>query len=362
LTKVSKRKKAAGPFSLLSFPSTPALLKIAAETYVADNCPPTPDESSSSYISRTGKIRIGYFSADFHRHATSYLMARLIELHDRSNFEIFGFSFGPSADNDMRRRLSAAFDQLIDVRDRSDKEIAELARSLQIAIAVDLKGFTEHSRTGVFAHRSAPIQVNYLGFPGTMGANYIDYIIADRTLIRPEEVEFYSEKIVYLPHSYQVNARTRRISDRRFTRDELGLPADAFVFCCFNSCFKITPDVFDIWMRLLAKLDGSVLWLLESNASAAESLRAEAVRPGIASERLVFAQPMEVSDHLARHAAADLFLDTLYCNAHTTASDALWAGLPIVTRLGDTFAGRVAASLLKWNRLAGTHHTHGGRI
>jgi len=346
LTEVSNRRKPASPFNLLSIPSTLSEQKIAAETYIADNFPPILGESASSHISHPGKIRIGYFSADFHRHATPYLMAQLFELHDRSKFEIFGFSFGPSADDEMRQRLTAGFDQLIDVKDRSDKEIADLARNLQIDIGVDLKGFTDQSRTGIFAHRAAPIQVNYLGYPGTMGANYIDYIIADKTLIRPEEAEFYSEKIAYLPHCYQVNDTKRRISDRRFTRDELGLPADAFVFCCFNNCFKITPDVFDIWMRLLTQVDGSVLWLLESNASAVKSLRAEAMRRGIGSARLVFAKPMDLSDHLARHASADLFLDTFYYNAHTTASDALWAGLPLVTRLGDTFAGRVAASLL----------------
>jgi len=346
LTEVSKRRKAASPFNLLSIPSTLSEQKIAAETYVADNFPPISDESESSHASHSGKIRIGYFSADFHRHAIPYLMAQLVELHDRSKFEILGFSFGPSADDDVRRRLTAGFDQLIDVNDKSDDEVAHLARKLQVHIGVDLKGFTDHSRTEIFAHRAAPIQVNYLGYPGTMGANYIDYIIADRILIRPEEAEFYGEKIAYLPHTYQVNDRTRRISDRRFTRDELGLPADAFVFCCFNNCFKITPDVFRIWMRLLTKVDGSVLWLLESNAWAVKSLRAEAVRHGIGSERLVFAGPMDLPDHLARHASADLFLDTFYYNAHTTASDALWSGLPLITRLGDTFAGRVAASLL----------------
>ena len=346
LTEVSNRRKVASPFNLLSIPSTLSEQKIAAETYVADNFPPTSDEIASSHASHSGKIRIGYFSADFRRHAIPYLMAQLLELHDRSNFEILGFSFGPSADDDMRRRLTAGFDQFIDVKDKSDEEIADLARNLQVDIGVDLKGFTDHSRTGIFAHRAAPIQVNYLGYPGTIGASYIDYIIADRILIRPEEAEFYSEKIAYLPHSYQVNDRTRRISDRRFTRDDLGLPAEAFVFCCFNNCFKITPDVFDVWMRLLTKVDGSVLWLLESNAWAIKSLRAEAERHGIASERLVFAEPMDLPDHLARHLSADLFLDTFYYNAHTTASDALWSGLPLVTRLGDTFAGRVAASLL----------------
>src|SRR5262249_11181951 len=309
--------------------------KIAAETYVADNFPPVANESVSFSVCHPGKVRIGYFSADFRDHAVAYLIAHLFELHDRSKFEIFGFSFGRSVDDSMRRRLTAGFDQLVDVKDKSDKAIADLAKSLQINIAVDLMGITEQSRTGIFAHRAAPIQVNFLGFPGTMGASYIDYIVADRTLIRPGEAEFYSEKVVYLPHSYQVNDRTRRISDRYFTRDELGLPADAFIFCCFNNSFKITPDVFDIWMRLLTKVDESVLWLSRTNASAVKSLRAEAMRRGIAGDRIVFAERVaQNADHLARLASADLFLDTFYYNAHTTASDALWAGVPIVTRVG----------------------------
>jgi predicted O-linked N-acetylglucosamine transferase (SPINDLY family) len=347
LTEVSKQAKAASPFHLMSIPSRLSEQKIAAETYVADNFPLVTDELLLSSVSHPGKIRIGYFSADFRNHAVAYLIAHLFELHDRSKFEIFGFSFGPAPEDEMRRRLTAGFDQLIDVQDKSDKETAVLARNLEINIAVDLMGFTQQSRTGIFAHRAAPIQVNYLGFPGTMGADYIDYIIADTTLIRPEEAQFYNEKIVYLPHTYQINDRTRCISDRRFTREELGLPADAFVFCCFNNCFKITPDLFDIWMRLLAKIDGSVLWLAESNAPAVKSLRAEAVRRGIMGERLVFAERIEqLADHLALLASADLFLDTFYYTAQSTASDALWAGLPLITRLGDTFAGRVAASLL----------------
>jgi predicted O-linked N-acetylglucosamine transferase (SPINDLY family) len=347
LSAVSTRKRAASPFNLLSIPSTLSQQKLAAETFAADNFPPVADESASSFISRAGKIRIGYFSADFRDHPVAHLIAQLFELHDRSKFEVFGYSFGPSAADEMRRRLSVGFDQLIDVKDKSDKEVADSAKDLQIDIAVDLMGFTEGSRTGIFAHRAAPIQVNYLGFPGTMGGNYIDYIIADRVLIRPEESDFYSEKIVYLPHSYQVNDSTRSISDRRFTREELGLPRDAFVFCCFNNVFKITPDVFDTWMKLLTKVEGSVLWLPQSHPAAVVSLRAEAARRRVAGERLVFAERMEqLSDHLARMASADLFLDTFYYNAHTTASDALWAGVPIVTRLGHTFAGRVGASLL----------------
>jgi predicted O-linked N-acetylglucosamine transferase (SPINDLY family) len=347
LAEVSNRRRAATPFSLLSIPSTLSQQKIAAEIYTGDNFPAMSDVSVPPGSFQSGKIRIGYFSGNFWDHPVAHLIAQLFELHDRSKFEILGFSFGPAADDDMRRRLTAGLDQLIDAKDRTDKEIADLARSLQINVAVDLMGFTEQSRTGIFAHRAAPIQVNYLGVAATMGANYIDYIIADKIVIAPEEAEFYTEKIAYLPYSFQINDRTRRISDRRFTRDELGLPANGFVFCCFNNSYKITPDVFDIWMRLLRKLDGSVLWLSGTNRSAVKSLRAEAMRHGIESERLVFAERMDhLSDHLARHAAADLFLDTFYYNAHTTASDALWAGLPLITRLGDTFAGRVAASLL----------------
>lgn len=222
-----------------------------------------------------------------------------------------------------------------------------LARSLQIDIAIDLNGFTKHNRTGIFALRAAPIQVNYLGYPGTMGAEYIDYLIADRVVIPPDDQRHYVEKIVYLPDAYQANDTLRPIADRPSTRAECGLPETGFVFACFNNNYKITPAFFDIWMRLLRSVDGSVLWLLEDNLAAERNLRSEAQSRGIAAERLVFAPRMELSEHLARHRLADLFLDTLPYNAHTTASDALWAGLPLLTCRGDTFAGRVAASLLQ---------------
>ena len=221
-----------------------------------------------------------------------------------------------------------------------------LARSLEIDIGVDLKGFTEDARTNIFAMRAAPIQVNYLGYPGTMGADYIDYLIADSTVIPASYRPHYTEKIVYLPNSYQPNDRKRQISDKMFTRSELGLPQEGFVFCCFNNNYKITPDVFDSWMRILEHVEGSVLWLLEDNEIAARNLKKEASVRGIDPDRLVFAPRMALPDHLARHRMADLFLDTLPYNAHTTASDALWAGLPVLTQIGETFAGRVAASLL----------------
>jgi predicted O-linked N-acetylglucosamine transferase (SPINDLY family) len=246
----------------------------------------------------------------------------------------------------MRQRVSAAFDRFIDIGNQSDQGIASLAKCLEIDIAIDLKGFTTNARTGIFALRSAPIQVSYLGYPGTMGAPYIDYLIADPTFIPDEHQQHYTEKIAYLPDSYQVNDSHRQISERQFTRSEVGLPDAGFVFCCFNNNFKITPDVFDIWMQLLKRIDGSVLWLFEDNTQAKQNLLNEAIKRGITANQLVFAPRMDLPDHLARHRLADLFLDTFYCNAHTTASDALWADLPVLTCLGKTFAGRVATSLL----------------
>ncbi len=292
------------------------------------------------------RIRIGYFSADFHNHATAQLMAGLFEHHDRLKFEVTAFSFGPESQDPIRRRLEAAFDVFLDVRDRADREVALLARERQIDIAVDLKGFTRDARPGIFALRAAPVQVSYLGYPGTLGAPYMDYLIADRVLIPPESAQFYSEKIVYLPDSYQVNDAARVIAERVFSRAELGLPETGFVYCCFNNNYKITPATFDGWMRILRQVPGSVLWLLEDNAGAAGNLRAAAEARGVSAARLVFAPRLPVADHLARQRAADLFLDTLPCNAHTTASDALWAGLPLLTCLGESFAGRVAGSLL----------------
>ena len=292
------------------------------------------------------KIRLGYYSADFYNHATCMLMAELFEKHDKTKFELFAFSFGPDIKDPMRARVEAAFDQFIDVSTMSDKEIAEFSRMLSIDIAIDLKGSTKDHRFGIFSYRAAPVQVSYLGYPGTMGAEYIDYLIADKTLIPEESQKFYTEKIAYMPHSYQVNDRSRVISDRVFTKQEVGLPEEGFVFACFNSNYKITPDMFDVWVRILKSVEGSVLWLFEENKTAAVNLRKEAQKRGLAPERLVFAPKMELSEHLARHKLADLFIDTLPCNAHTTASDALWAGLPVLTCMGESFASRVAASLL----------------
>lgn len=292
------------------------------------------------------RLRIAYLSADLRVHATAYLIAGLFERHDRSRFETFGVSFGRQETSPMRTRLERAFDHFIEARDKTDAGIAQLLRDNEIDIAVDLKGYTTDSRAGIFASRAAPIQVNYLGFPSTMGAPFIDYIIADRIVIPDEHREFYDEKIVTLPDSYQPNDAKRAISGRRPSRAEAGLPEQGFVFCSFNNSYKLTPALFDIWMRLLKAVDGSVLWLLDTNPPAVRNLRREAAARGLAPERLVFGPFLPMEEHLARLSLADLFLDTLPCNAHTTASDALWAGVPVLTCLGSTFAGRVAASVV----------------
>jgi len=344
--RIGHRELASLPFPVLSMTSTLPLQRMAAEIYVNEIHPARPELGNIAKLQGDRKVRLGYFSADFHSHATTYLMAELFELHDRTRFELVAFSFGPDSTGEMRQRIRSAFDQFLDVQNQSDLEVAELSRNLGIDIAIDLKGFTQDSRADIFAYRAAPIQVNYLGYPGTMGADYMDYLVADRTLVPEESQQHYAEKIAYLPHSYQVNDTHRQISDQIFTRQELGLPPSGFVYCCFNNNYKITPDTFSSWMRILSRVEGSVLWLFEDNPVAAKNLRQEAHQRGVDPQRLVFAQRMPLPDHLARHRAADLFLDTLPYNAHTTASDALWAGLPVLTCMGEAFASRVAASLL----------------
>jgi len=334
------------PFPVLSLVDLPAINKLASKNYVEEKYPKSEFLGPITKNKRTDKIRIGYYSSDFHNHATAFLIAELFEAHDATKFELFGFSFGPEKDDEMRTRISSAFDKFIDVNKKSDRDVATLSRDFGIDIAIDLKGFTKDSRVGIFAERCAPIQVNYLGYPGTMAAEYIDYIIADKTLIRQEDQPNYTEKIVYLPNSYQINDAQRNISDRVFLKNELGLPEKGFVFCCFNNNYKILPPTFDSWMRILRAVEGSVLWLFEDNITAAENLRKESEKRGVDSCRLVFAKRMPLPEHLARHKLADLFIDTLPCNAHTTASDALWAGLPVLTCMGQSFASRVAASLL----------------
>lgn len=295
---------------------------------------------------RPERLRIGYFSANFHNHAVMYLMAGLLEAHDRSQFRIHAYSFGPAADDEMRKRAKAVMDVFHDVEALSDKEIAEKARADGIDIAVDLMGHTENARSEIFAYRAAPIQVNYLGYPGSMGAPFIDYIVADRILIPDAMQTHFAEKIIYLPHTYMPADDQREISSRPMTRTEMGLPAHGAVFCCFNNLYKIGAGEFAIWMRLLAKVEGSVLWLSGKNEWARANLRRAAKAHGVDPGRVVFAGRLSMEEHLARHRLADLFLDTFHYNAHSTACDALWAGLPMITLAGDGFPARVGASLL----------------
>jgi len=344
---IERGLKVAPPFASLAFSGSPAIQRQAAEIYVRDKAPARATAAAIPRRPGRDRIRIGYFSTDYYNNATSYLMAEIFELHDRDKFEVLGFSFGPVVVDEMSQRVSAAMDKFLDIRFMTDRQAAELSRGLEVDIAVDLKGHTLDHRAGIFAERAAPIQVNYLGYPGTMGAEYMDYLIADQTVIPGASRQYYSEKIVYLPDSYQCNDSRRAISTKPCARAAEGLPETAFVFCCFNNSYKITPAVFDGWMRILGRVEGSVLWLWENKPWASENLRKEAQRRGISPERLIFARTLPLNEHLARHRLADLFLDTFPYNAHTTASHALWTGLPVLTRMGETFASRVAASLLR---------------
>ncbi len=292
------------------------------------------------------RIRVAYLSADFRDHPVSYLLAGVFEHHDRERFETVGISFGPTNGGGWMERIKAALETFIDVRVLSDAQIVDVMREKEIDIAIDLMGYTQDSRPNVMAMRPAPIQINYLGYPGTMGADFMDYIIADQTVIPVAHRHHYAEKIAYMPDTFQSNDRAYHTVDKVITRAAAGLPPAGFVFCCFNASYKITPAVFDLWMRILRQTDGAVLWLYVDNPTAKDNLRRQAATRGVTPDRLIFAPGMALPEHQARLPLADLFLDTSPFNAGATASGALWAGVPILTRMGDTFAGRMGASLL----------------
>jgi predicted O-linked N-acetylglucosamine transferase (SPINDLY family) len=339
-------KHAALPWHFFAISQSPRDQLVCAQTWATEKCPVSPNPIWHGERYAHDRIRVAYVSADFHDHPLAHLMAGLFEHHDLTRFETIAISFGPANPGPTRTRLENAFDQFIDVRFESDRDIALLLRELEVDIAIDRKGFTLDSRPGIFAQRPAPVQVNYLAYPGTMGAPFIDYIIADKFIIPEDDRKHYAEEVVYLPHSYQANDRNRPISDHTMSRTEAGLPEKGFVFCCFNNNYKLNPTIFDTWMTLLTAVEGSVLWLLEANDASAANLRHEAENRGVSANRLVFAAHLPNPDHLARLRLADLCLDNLPFNAHTTASDALWAGLPIITCQGTTFAGRVSTGLL----------------
>jgi protein O-GlcNAc transferase len=344
---IHENKRVITPFSFTAVSDCAKTQFQCANIYADDKCSNSNKPMWSDVNYQHDKIRVAYLSADFYEHATVHLMMGLFEAHDKSRFETNAISFGPSATDELRFRLESAFTNFIEVHDKNDREVAALLREMEIDIAIDLKGHTGGARPRILSFRPAPVQVNYLGYPGTMGCDYIDYIIADPFLIPEDQHSFYTEKVVYLPDSYQPTDSGRRIDDETMTRSEAGLPEHSFVFCSFNNSYKITPRMFEIWLRLLDRVEGSVLWLLGENPAAIRNLRRHAGMNGIAPDRLVFAPRLAPSAHLARHRLADLMLDTSPYNAHTTASDALWAGLPLVTCSGASFAARVAGSLLR---------------
>ena len=344
--KINKGQKVVAAFSMLGLIDDPQLQRKATEIYTNDKFPISDSLPKIGSYTKHKKIRIGYFSADFHNHATMHLMAELFECHDKSSFELIAFSFGPDQQDAWRKRVLLSFDEFIDVSLMSNDDVALLSREMEIDIAIDLKGYTQDCRPGIFAKTAAPIQVSYLGYPGTMAVDYMDYLIADQTLIPEESQQNYSEKIIYMPNSYQVNVSQRSVSEMSISRTDLGLPEEGFVFCSFNNAYKITPSTFAVWMRILKTVDGSVLWLLVSNNETAKNLIKEAEKSGVNKDRLVFANYVPVEEHLNRIKYADLFVDNLPYNAHTTSSDALRMGLPVLSCIGKSFASRVAASLL----------------
>jgi len=346
---VRRRALRIPPFIVLGSGADAAEQLTAARTWAAGIRPP-PGLCLSHDRHRPGngdgRLHVGYLSVDLRNHPVALLAAELFERHDRDRFHITAYSCGEDDGSDLRRRLERAFDRFVDLCPVDDATAARRIHQDGVQILVDLTGYTTGTRTAILAARPAPVQVNYLGFPGTMGADFMDYIIVDPVVAPMAQQANFSERLVQLPHSYQANDTKRPIAPDRPSRAECGLPDRGFVFCCFNNTFKITPVLFDVWMRLLAGVPGSVLWLFQANDTAVGRLKSEAARRGIEPGRLVFAPRRDLADHLARHDCADLFLDTLPYNAHTTASDALWAGLPVLTCAGQTFAGRVAASLL----------------
>ena len=340
-------RKCVDPFGYQGLADSEEDLLRCAEIFAAAEHPPLAAPPPRRPAAGAERITVGYLCGEFRQQATAVLLCGVFESHDRERFRLIGFDNGWDDGSRYRRRIEQSFDRMVGIRNVGDADVAQMVRSMGVDILVNLNGYFGEPRLGVFARRPSPLQVNYLGFPGTIGAGYIDYLIADRFVIPEASRGHYAEKIVYLPDSYQANDRQRQISDRVMSRAEFGLPEGAFVYCCFNNTYKITPATFDAWMRILARVPGSVLWLLDDNPWATASLAGEAARRGVDGARLVFSRRLPLAEHVARHRLADLFLDTLPYNAHTTASDALWAGLPVLTQTGTTFPGRVGTSLLR---------------
>ena len=345
---IGLKNEAIDPFTILTFDDCLNRNQKRAELFAKNIVPKVKiiEKSNVNHRPKFKKIRIGYFSSDFFNHATMYLIFRMIELHNKDKFDIYGYSYGNNTEDEMYLKCKCLFKPFRNLKNLSESKIKEIVQNDKIDIAIDLKGYTKNNRSSLFFSRLAPTQINFLGYPGTMGSDKIDYIIADKVVIPEKHKKFYNEKVLYLPNSYQVTDNTRIISKKIFSKKDCLLPINSFVFCCFNNSYKISDVEFNIWMRLLKKVPKSVLWLIKYNSYVEENIRKEAHRLGINSNRIIFAEYVEMSLHLSRHSCADLFLDTFNVNAHTTASDALWSGLPVLTKIGNGFASRVAASLL----------------
>jgi predicted O-linked N-acetylglucosamine transferase (SPINDLY family) len=342
--RLNKNPEFSSPFPLLSRIDAPEI-HLSTSTKFASAHYPKKEVLGEPKKYLHDKIRVGYFSADFRNHPIAFLSAELYELHSRDQFEIYGFYYGPKCNDEMYQRISRSFDHFIEVQTLGDLEIAKLSRELEIDIAVDLGGYTQDARLGIFSYRAAPVQISYLGYLGTSGTEYIDYLITDN-IITPEGSDiYYSEKLVRLP-SYQVNDRKRQVSNAAFTKADLGIPEDAFVFCCLNNNYKFTPEIFTTWLKILHEVEGSVILLFSENQTASSNLIKFSVANGVDPKRIFFAKKLSYADYLARYQVANLFLDSFPYNAGTTASDALWSGLPVLTLAGKSFASRVAASLL----------------
>jgi len=343
---VKLNKRVVHPLIFLSLVDDPELQQKVSTVY-SQSRPQCAPENFHVRSEKSEKIKVGYFSSDFHNHPVTHLTAELFELHNRDKFEIYGFSSGVSTQDEQRLRVMNAFDEFIDISSISDEEAIKLARSKGIDIAVDLGGYTHNSRIGIFERRAAPIQVSYLGYLGTLGSSHMDYILADHEVIPRESEGFFNEKIIFLPDCYQMTDRKRIIATTPYTRAQFGLPEEGFVFCNFNSSYKITPEVFYSWCNIMRRVEGSVIWLFESSQEIIKNLRYEASLCGVGEERILWSGVLPMSEYLARYRLADLFLDTFPYNAGTTASDALWAGLPVLTRSGNSFPSRMAGSLLR---------------
>tara|TARA_B100000700_G_C15006595_1_gene838845 strand:+ start:93 stop:2036 length:1944 start_codon:yes stop_codon:yes gene_type:complete len=342
---LEKHEKIIDPFSIISLTEKADHQKRASEIF-SNYKFPTQLENKINSDKNNLKTRLGYFSPDFCDHPVLHLIFDVFKNHNKNKFEIFAFSFGPRKKDEMTGQVKKYFNEFIDINDKSDEEVAMLSRKMDIDIAIDLCGFTNFNRAGIFSHRAAPLQVNFLGYPGTMGSTFIDYLIADRIVIPEDQKLNYSENIAYLPNCYQPNMAIKNISKTKITRNEEGLPVDAFVFCNFNSNYKITPQIFEVWMNILKNVSNSVLWLLETNNESSKNIIKEAKKNNISENRIIFAKHLPNKDHLKRIELADIFLDTFPYSAHTTASDFVRVGIPLITLKGESFASRVASSIL----------------